>query len=177
MQISTLTTDRLTLRPLKAEDFDVFANFFASDRSKFVGGPVPPEQSWRMLAVEIGHWSLRGYGRWAVEETKSGLFAGVIGPWNPEGWPEPEIGWDLMAGFEGNGYATEAASAALSYAFETLEWPTAISLVAVGNDGSRRVAQRLGATQDGMFDHPRFGSLEIWRHSVPKPKMQARTFH
>lgn len=167
MQIPTLTTERLTLRPLKAADFDVFAEFFASDRAKFVGGPATREQSWRMLAVELGHWSLRGYGRWAVEETKSGLFAGVIGPWNPEGWPEPEVGWDLMAGFEGKGYATEAATAALTHAFTTLDWPTAISLVAVGNDGSRRVAERLGAAHDGMFDHPRFGTLEIWRHQRP----------
>jgi len=170
MQIPTLTTSRLTLRPLMAADFDVFADFFASDRSKFVGGPVPRELSWRMLAVELGHWSLRGYGRWAVEETASGRFAGVVGPWNPEGWPEPEVGWDLMAGFEGKGYATEAATAALAYVFDTLGWPTAISLVATGNDSSRRVARRLGAAHDGMFEHPRFGLLEIWRHPAPGPK-------
>ena len=165
--IPTLITERLTLRPLKAADFDVFAEFYASDRSKLIGGPANREMSWRILAVEIGHWSLRGYGRWAVEETQSGRFAGVIGPWNPEGWPEPEIGWDLMAGFEGKGYATEAATAALAYAFDTLNWSTAISLVAEPNHGSRRVAQRLGAVQDGMFTHPRFGTMEVWRHTRP----------
>lgn len=167
MQIPTLTTKRLTLRPFTLADFDVFAEFYASDRAQFVGGPASRELSWRMLAVEIGHWSLRGYGRWAIEETQSGRFAGVTGPWNPEGWPEPEIGWDLMAGFEGKGYATEAATAALTYAYDTLNWATAISLVAPGNHGSRRVAQRLGATQDGTFTHPRFGIMEVWRHAAP----------
>ena len=165
--IPTISTERLTLRAPEQRDFPGFAAFFASERSKFVGGPVPAEQSWRMLAVELGHWQLRGYGRWAVEETATGRFAGIIGLWNPDGWPEPEIGWDLMDGFEGKGYATEAARAARDYAYDVLGWPTAISLVAPGNDGSRRVAQRLGATQDGLFTHERFGTLEIWRHPAP----------
>lgn len=167
MQIPTLTTPRLTLRAPKAEDFDVFADFFMSERAQFVGGPATREQSWRMLATELGHWPLRGYGRWAVEETATGRFAGIIGPWNPDGWPEPEIGWDLMNGFEGKGYATEAALASLEYAYGTLGWTTAISLVAPPNHGSRKVAQRLGARHDGTFDHERHGPLEIWRHMSP----------
>lgn len=167
MHIPTLTTPRLTLRAPKAEDFDVFAEFFMSERAQFVGGPATREQSWRMLATELGHWPLRGYGRWAVEETATGRFAGIIGPWNPDGWPEPEIGWDLMNGFEGKGYATEAALASLEYAYGTLGWTTAISLVAPPNHGSRKVAQRLGARHDGTFDHERHGPLEIWRHMSP----------
>lgn len=166
-QIPTLTTTRLTLRAPCEDDFDVLAQFYASDRSKHVGGPATPEQSWRMLATELGHWSLRGYGRWAVDETATGAFAGVIGPWYPLGWPEPEIGWDLMNGFEGKGYATEAAMAALQYAYSTLGWPTAISLVSPPNAGSRKVAQRMGATKEGMFTHERHGPLEVWRHMSP----------
>lgn len=167
-QIPTISTPRLTLRAPAIEDFPDFAAFYASDRSKFVGGPATPEQSWRMLAVELGHWPLRGYGRWAVEETATGKFVGVIGLWNPEGWPEAELGWDLMNGFEGKGYATEAALAAREYAYDILGWTTVISLVAPGNDGSRAVAKRIGAAQDGMFDHQRFGPLEVWRHPSPQ---------
>ena len=163
--IPTLMTERLTLRPLAASDFDVFAQFYQSERSAFVGGPVTPELSWRMLAAELGHWHLRGYGRWAVEETGTGQFAGVVGPWNPVGWPEPEIGWDLMNGFEGKGYATEAARAALQYAFGTLEWPTAISLVSIENTASAAVATRLGAVEDGAFTHERWGHMRIFRHA------------
>ena len=158
---------RLTLRAPKPGDFPDYAAFYASDRSKFVGGPATAEQSWRMLAGELGHWPLRGYGRWAVEETASGKLAGIIGLWNPEGWPEPEIGWDLMNGFEGKGYATEAALAAREYAYGTLGWTTTISLVSPSNDGSRHVARRMGATYDGMFEHERHGTLEIWRHPPP----------
>jgi RimJ/RimL family protein N-acetyltransferase len=167
MNIPTLTTSRLTLRAPTVSDFPAFAAFYASERSRHVGGPATPEQSWRMLAGELGHWALRGYGRWAVEDTDTGAFAGIIGLWNPEGWPEPEIGWDLMNGHEGKGYATEAAMATLQYAYDNLGWTTAISLVAPSNDASRRVAKRMGARADGLFDHERFGRMEIWRHLSP----------
>lgn len=166
-QIPTLTTARLTLRAPSEADFPAVAGFYASERSKYVGGPATAEQSWRMLATELGHWPLRGYGRWAIEETTTGSLVGMIGPWYPLGWPEPEIGWDLMNGFEGKGFATEAAKAALEYAYETLGWTTAISLVGAPNDRSRRVAQRMGASKEGMFTHERYGTLELWRHLSP----------
>ena len=166
-RIPILTTARLTLRAPAEQDFDTFAEFFASERAQFVGGPATREQSWRMLATELGHWHLRGFGRWAVEETATGAFAGIIGNWYPLGWPEPEIGWDLMNGFEGRGYATEAALAALTHAYQRLNWKTAVSLVSPPNDGSRRVAKRMGAKREGMFTHERHGPLEIWRHLSP----------
>lgn len=165
--IPTLETERLNLRPLSAADFPAFADFYASERAKFVGGPTTPAASWRNLASEIGHWALRGYGRWAVDETATGKFCGVVGLWCPLDWPEPEIGWDLMAGFEGKGYATEAALAARTFAYDTLGWTTAISLVAEQNDASRAVAKRMGASRDGTFTHDSFGLLEIWRHTSP----------
>lgn len=163
-----LETERLRLRPLCEADFPAFAEFYESDRSRYVGGPVSAEQSWRILASEIGHWTLRGYGRWGVEEKATGAFCGVIGLWNPHAWPEPELGWDLMAGFEGKGYATEAALAARAYAYDTLKWPTAISLVVLENAGSAAVAKRLGATREKRFTHERFGEMDIYRHPSPE---------
>ena len=168
IQIPTLETERLVLRAPDARDFETLAEFYASDRSKFVGGPMTAEQTWRALAAEIGHWTMRGYGRFSLEEKSSGAFVGMVGPWNPHGWPEAELGWDLMDGFEGKGYATEAARATRDFAYETLGWTTAISLVAIGNDGSARVAERLGATRERNFTHGRFGEMNVYRH--PKPE-------
>lgn len=169
IQIPTLTTERLTLRAPALEDFEPMVAFYGSDRSRFVGGPATAEQTWRILAGEIGHWSLRGYGRWTVLETATDKMAGMVGLWNPHGWPEAEIGWDLMNGFEGKGYATEAALAARAYAYETLGWSTAISLVAEGNDGSARVAERLGCTEDqNGFTHERWGPMRLFRHPAPE---------
>jgi RimJ/RimL family protein N-acetyltransferase len=165
--IPTLETERLILRAPQTDDFPAFAAFYASDRARFVGGPVGAETSWRTFACEVGHWELRGFGRWAVCEKDTGTFVGIVGLWHPRDWPEPEIGWDLMNGFEGKGYATEAAEAARAYAFSTLGWPTAISSVAEGNDASVAVARRLGATRDGSFIHPQFGPMQVFRHTRP----------
>lgn len=169
IEIPTLTTERLTLRAPNAEDFGPLTEFYADDRSKFVGGPATAEQTWRSLATEIGHWTLRGYGRWTVVETATGRMAGLIGPWYPEGWPEPEIGWDLMNGFEGKGYATEAALATRRYVYDVLNWPTAISLVAVGNDPSARLALRVGCTEEpAPYIHERWGQMRVFRHPAPE---------
>lgn len=171
--IPTLKTARLTLRALGAQDFAPLCDFYASERSKFVGGPATAESTWRNLASEIGHWTLRGYGRWAVEETATGKLAGVVGPWNPDGWPEPELGWDLMNGFEGKGYATEAATAARHFAYTDLNWSTAISLCAVGNDASARLALRLGCIEErDPFTHERHGVMRVFRHPFPSEVAQ-----
>ena len=49
--------------------------------------PSSREECWRGMALFIGHWHLRGYGWWAVEDRRSGEFLGRIGLYNPEGWP------------------------------------------------------------------------------------------
>ncbi|MFT6104543.1 MAG: RimJ/RimL family protein N-acetyltransferase [Paracoccaceae bacterium] len=160
-----LITDRLTLRPLTAQDYPAMVAFNASTRSQYAGGPATAEQVWRFLAVEIGHWVLRGYGRWGIDETATGTFVGMSGLWKPQGWPEPEIGYDLMdEQFEGKGFATEAATAVRNYAYDVLGWDTVISLVHPENTGSQGVAKRLGATKEAPFKHERFGSFDVWRH-------------
>lgn len=167
MNIPTLHTERLTLRGPDARDIEPMRAFYASERSRFVGGPLTAELAWRQLGTEIGHWTLRGYGRWMVDETATGKIVGNVGLWNPEGWPEPEIGWDLFEGAEGKGYATEAALAARSYAYDVLGWTTVISLVKPGNEASAKVAARMGAFLDSEFTHERWGEMQIWRHPAP----------
>jgi len=69
-----------------------------------------------------------------------------------------------MSGFEGKGYATEAALATRAYAYAELGWTTAISLVHDDNQGSAAVAKRMGAIWESKFVHERFGPVNIYRH-------------
>ncbi len=165
--IPTLQTERLTLRPPSPKDLDADAEFYASDRARFVGGPLTREMTWRYIATTIGHWTMRGFGRWAVDERAAGTYCGQVGLWYPEGWPEAEVGWSLHAHAEGRGIAREAAEAALDYAWNTLGWTTCISLIDPANERSIRLAERLGATYDGPFTHERFGEMGIWRYPGP----------
>ena len=168
IDIPVIETERLILRAPAARDLPALYGFYDSERSSFVGGPMSHELAWRQLGLEIGHWVLRGYGRWTVEEKATGATAGMVGIFNPEGWPEAEIGWDLFEGFEGRGYATEAALATRGFAYGTLGLKTIISLIKPANLASAGVARRMGAVREGGFTHERHGPMEVWRHLSPE---------
>ena len=164
-----LETDRLIIRSFHMDDFDAFAEFHADPvRAPGFGEVYTRDQSWRWFACNIGHWHIHGYGYMTVEDKETGRPCGICGIWNPEGWPEPEIGWDLFTGSEGKGYATEAAEAARAYAYDVLGWDTVISLVAPENTASAAVAGRLGAVKESEFDHPHLGHLHVYRHPGPQ---------
>jgi RimJ/RimL family protein N-acetyltransferase len=164
---ATLETQRLTLRAFAPGDVEAFEAFYASDASRFVGGPENKVATWRRIASYAGCWFLRGYGKFVVVEKASGATVGIVGPWYPEGWPEPEIGWTVLPDFEGKGYAAEAAARALQYAYDELGWTTAMSAIFPGNDRSVKLAKRLGCRFDGLSEIKPYGELEIWRHRSP----------
>ncbi len=167
VDVPRLETDRLRFRPPSLDDFEAEAEFYASKRSAPIGGPLPREEVWRKLAAGVGHWFLRGYGRWAIDDKETGAYCGQVGLWFPEGWPEPEIGWHLMEHVEGRGLALEAAVAVRSYAYASLGWSTAISLISPGNERSIALATRLGAWFETIYAHPSYGDLEVHRHPGP----------
>ena len=132
----TLETERLTLRGFRPGDVECFAGFYASEASRFVGGPEDKVSTWRRISSYAGCWSLRGYGKFVAEEKTSGRAVGIVGPTYPEGWPEPEIGWTVLPEFEGRGYAAEAAARTISFAYDDLGWTTAMSAIFPGNTRS-----------------------------------------
>jgi RimJ/RimL family protein N-acetyltransferase len=149
----TLETERLRLRMFRDTDLDTYAAMSADPevvRYLGAGGqPVTRPEAWRQMAMLLGHWQLRGYGVWAVEERASGRFVGRIGLFNPEGWPGLECICALARSAWGRGYATEGARRALEYAFTELDQARVISLIRPGNTASIRVAERLGETLEG----------------------------
>ncbi|OAN70323.1 acetyltransferase [Jannaschia sp. EhC01] len=169
MMIPTLLSERLTLRAPSLGDFEAIAAFRASDRAAFVGGPSTEAQSWQYLAAMIGHWHLRGYGRWIVAETgNEDVALGIVGPLCPVDWPEPEIAWTMFEAGEGKGYAYEATLLARDFAYQTLDWTTAASFVNAANTRSIALAEKLGCHREGSFEHGVFGTMDIWRHPSPE---------
>ncbi|SPF77468.1 GNAT family N-acetyltransferase [Pseudoprimorskyibacter insulae] len=164
IRIPTLETDRLILRAPRMEDFEAYAEFSASDRSKGVGGPYNRAQAFARMGELIGHWHLRGYGRWMLECKETGAPVGTVGIFHPEGWPEPEIGWTVFAAAEGKGIAYEAALRTRQFAYDVLGWSTIISACMPHNTRSIALAKRLGCSADGTFEHEVVGPHLIWRH-------------
>src|SRR6056297_904919 len=85
------------------------------------GGALDRETTWRHIAMMLGHWQIRGYGLFAVEDRRDGTFLGRVGFIHPEGWPGFAIGWLIGPEYAGRGYATEAAEAALDRRFGSLD--------------------------------------------------------
>lgn len=145
--IPTLRTERLVLRAPDAEDFPAYAAFFADgEASHFYGGPLREDQAWRVLALDLGHWQLRGYGRWAIARRDTGAMIGGCGLWWPEGWPRSELTWWLLPSARGTGYATEASRAAIAFGYDTLGWDLVQTHMDDANRGARRLTERLGGT-------------------------------
>jgi RimJ/RimL family protein N-acetyltransferase len=105
--------------------------------------------AWRIVAMMIGHWQIRGYGQWTVVERATDDIVGRVGLFNPEGWPGIELGWITKRSHWGKGYATEAAGAALAWAWDHVEVDHIISIIRPDNSPSIRVAEKLGE----RFEH------------------------
>ena len=95
--------------------------------------------------MAIGHWQIRGYGFFSLESKATGEWVGRVGPWYPEGWPAPEVGWTIAPRHLRRGYATEAALASLDYAFKVLGWEEVIHCILPGNEASIAVAEKIGS--------------------------------
>lgn len=166
-----LETDRLRLRWFRESDLDAYAAMSADPEvMRYVGGgaTLDREGAWRNLAMFLGHWTLRGYGLWALESKAGGPIIGFSGLWHPDGWPGVELGWRLARHAWGHGYATEASLAARDWAFPSLGFDCLVSVIHQDNARSIRVAERLG----GIFERRLEGEDDhrlLYVYSRPVP--------
>lgn len=142
----TIETERLILRPPRAEDFDSWCAFHADEEvMRHLGGVQGPELTWRSMCAMTGAWTIEGFSMFSVIEKATGDWVGRLGPWRPHGWPGTEVGWGLVRAVWGKGYASEGAAAAMDYAVDILGWGEVIHTIDPANTGSIRVAERLGS--------------------------------
>lgn len=155
-----MDTARLRLRQWRDDDFPAFAELNADPEvMRYLPAPLSEEASDHMARHCRDLIATRGWGLWAVEVRASKEFIGFVGLHEP-GHDLPfspcvEIGWRLARHYWGNGYATEAAQRALSYAFERLALDEVVSFTTVSNLPSRAVMERLGfENTHNNFAHP-----------------------
>lgn len=145
-----IQTGRLLLRPPLREDFDRYVELIGDEQvARFIGGVQARATAWRSFMTMAGAWHLEGFAMFAVLERTSGRWLGRVGPWQPEGWPGTEVGWSLCRDAWGQGYAFEAAVAAIDWAFEHLGWNEVMHTIHPDNQASIRLAERLGSAHRG----------------------------
>lgn len=169
-----IRTDRLLLREWRDSD-KVPYGLLNADKKVMEHFPsvLTPLQSDEMVDRMATAWVLRGFGLWAVERSDTGQFIGFVGLSAPgfevEGvTPCVEVGWRLAKQHWGHGFAPEAASAALTFGFESVELPNdeIVSFTTTQNLKSRRVMQKIGLRLDPAreFDHPMTPGWHGQRH-------------
>ncbi|WP_322892699.1 MULTISPECIES: GNAT family N-acetyltransferase [unclassified Yoonia] len=162
-QIPTLTTDRLTLRPMDAQDWDAYFRLMSSDRAIYMGGPFQVATAWGMFCADHAQWHFYGCGALMITDSASGACLGQVGINAGPLFPEHELGWFLYLQAEGHGYAYEAALVLRDWGRNARGLGTLVSYVDPDNVRSARLAERLGATLDSHAARPDPTDL-VYRH-------------
>ena len=147
-----IETARLILRAHRLADFDDCVSLWAdASVTRFIGGrPSTRDETWGRLLRYAGHWTLLGYGFWAVEERATGRYAGDVGfadgkrDIEPSMEGMPECGWALVPAMQGRGYASEAVRAVLGWG--DAKWGDAptVCIISPENLASIKVAEKCG---------------------------------
>lgn len=160
----TLQSENLILRGPEKRDAEPMVAFLL-DQERAAGFGASPNRgdAWRWFTLNVGHWHWHGYGYFTIE-TKQGDIAGISGIWNPEGWPEPEVGWVVFEGFEGKSIAYEAAMRVREWAYTDLGFTTLTSNIVPSNVRSIKLAERMGAKYERTYQNVHMGEDCLYRH-------------
>jgi RimJ/RimL family protein N-acetyltransferase len=164
--IPRLETARLVLRGHAIDDLAECAAMWGDERvTRHIGGrPFTKEEVWARLLRYVGHWSLMGFGFWAVIDKASGRFAGEAGfadfqrDVGPAFDGAPEAGWVIAPWAHGQGFATEAIRAATAWFDRERGRTRMVCMIDPENSGSIRVAGKCGFSG--------FGSTTYKGHEV-----------
>ena len=150
-----LESKRLLLRQFTDGDWQDIHRYFSDPEAMFFthGRALSEGETWRVMCSMIGHWQVRGYGPYAVEEKSSGSVLGTVGFWYPNDWPDPEIKWGLARQSWGQGLATEAATLVHAAGCAHLPDIALISLIHDDNKASIGVARAIGAQRERSIDY------------------------
>lgn len=172
-QIPVIETKRLRLRPSRVTDLEPLASMWGDpEHVRFIGNrPRPPAEVFASLQRHIGAWYLVGYGFWVLESLADGSVVGEAGflpgmrAMDPSVDDVPEAGWSIGKPHWGQGLATEALRACLTWSDRELPFARTACIIEHGHDASIRVANKcnyakqvdstLGESSVGIYVRPR----------------------
>jgi len=168
--MSIIQTERLTLRPMVAEDVDAMLTIF-TDPAVMASFGIPPysrQQMEEWVQRNLEHQTKYGYGLFSVILKSNGQLIGDCGleQMEAEGNKFVELGYDFHSSYWHHGYATEAATAVRDYSFNELNLTKLSSIIRTSNEPSKRVAERVGMSL--LFEFTRFGNIKYWFYGMEK---------
>jgi RimJ/RimL family protein N-acetyltransferase len=154
-------TKRLILRPWQQSDRQPFAALSADPEVMRHLMPLPTRalsDAW--IDRQQAHLQRHGFCMWAVSPVGSDAFIGCVGllqiGYEAHFTPAVEVGWRLARTYWGQGFAPEAAAAALAFGFDVVRLEQIVANTVPANTNSQRVMIKLGMARDTAddFDHP-----------------------
>ncbi len=166
-----LQTERIGLRKFRPADLDAFASINADPHvMEFFPNRLSRFESQEYMDRINAKIQQQGFGFWAAENLFNQQLMGFVGltqvSCSTDFTPAVEIGWRLGVDYWGQGLATEAARACLSFGFDDLGLERIVSFTSPLNQRSWRVMQRLGMSLCGEFDHPLISEGHVLRRHV-----------
>jgi|WetSurMetagenome_2_1015567.scaffolds.fasta_scaffold79458_2 RimJ/RimL family protein N-acetyltransferase/GNAT superfamily N-acetyltransferase len=175
MNIPTLTTSRLTLRPFTEADVEPLHGILNEDGIlRYFPRPDPPDRARveRLITGQLRHWEEHGLGWWAVELRATGELLGWNGLQYLPDTEEVEVGYLLSRRHWGQGLATEGAQASLRFGLETLRLGSIVGIVHPENIASQQVLTKAGLTFINEADY--FG-MHVCRYVTTADRLGAYT--
>jgi RimJ/RimL family protein N-acetyltransferase len=155
-----LETDRLLLRPYEKDDYESYLAMVAHPEPNVRWRQtMSAEDAWHRLVRYVGHWTLFGYGNFAVLDRLSGAYLGETGFWDArrgmgDGYDDyDETGWSIVSQWHGRGIAFEAADAAHRWYSDAVGQRRTVCMTDPANVPSIRLARKLGYRpfRDGAY--------------------------
>jgi ribosomal-protein-alanine N-acetyltransferase len=154
-------TERLAFRSWKREDLSLAERLWGdAEVTRFLGGPYTHEEAVARVERELANAASHGVQYWQLFTREGDAFAGCCGL-KPYQGDALEIGFQLLPGFWGHGYASEAARAVMAFARDELRASALYAGHHPGNEASARLLRKLGFTCIGShffartaLDHP-----------------------
>ena len=161
IDIPTLDTARLRLRPYRIDDFERYVGMWAEPAVvRFIGGaPLSREAAWIRFLRQIGLWHYLGFGFFAIEDRATGAFLGEGGFHDLRRTLQPsiegtmEVGWGLVTEAQGRGLAEEAMRAALGWADGRFPGVRMTCIIHPDHAASLHVAGKLGFLRFAEADY------------------------
>lgn len=168
---TSLTSDRLTLRPWTLDDVDAALEIYGRPEvSRWLSPDMDTFDDAQGMRLVLQQWIAEDHhatpptGRWAVELTGQGrLVGGVHLLCLPPRGEDLEIGWELAPGSWGNGYASEAGRAAAHWALRQPGVDEILAVVRPTNTRAVATAQRIGMEWVGETDKYHGLRLQVYR--------------
>ena len=167
--IPSLNTERLLLRAFEKDDLDPFAAMVADSdvmrQATYDGTAMTRAQAWNWLCLMLGHWHMRGFGLWGVEQKSSGELIGRIGLQFLDWFDDVELVWMLAKSAWGKGYAAEGARAAIDFGLNTLALPRIAAVIRQDNKPSIHLAERLGMEMEKEVERQ---DIQFYQYVIAK---------